>query len=128
MKGVLFQRYVFDSTIHLAMIDAATGRALAVQSGAKREGVIRLFGTMRQSFYRFWRLWLLNGPGTSQKLKKLFLFEFETLCLLQNVTTLEGAVPERVWLKSYRHWTGFRDTGKKESSVYGPLVVIRKKL
>lgn len=121
-----FQVYHFksESTVHVVMTSFKSGKSLVIQSAAIYKGVARIFGTMRQPWWSFW----LTGQVKADKVKSEFLKRFEKECRKAGAVSMEGAVPPKIWNKSYAKWTGFELTGETEPSRHGRLLKVRKVL
>jgi len=125
MANVAFLTFGFqaDRVVHVVAVNRRTGRMVAMQSAAISGTRGRVFGTTRKSFWAILQLGVKKSA-----LQQQFLRAFEEACRREGVRTLIGSVPTRLWQRSYRHWTGFRDTGHREQSAVGERVVIEKRI
>ncbi len=112
--------------VHVVMVDRKTKRALAQQTAAILGRTARLFGTSRRPWTQM--LAALQAYGWKPtKIRQAFLEEFERACRKEGARVLRGAVQPRL-ARSYQHWSGFRDSGKRMHTPVGELIVLEKVL
>jgi len=112
--------------VHVVTVDRKSKRALAQQTAAILGRTARLFGTSRRPWTQM--LAALQAYGWRPvKIRQAFLEAFERACRKESVRVMRGAVQPRL-ARSYQHWSGFRDSGKRMNTPAGELIVLEKVL